>query len=135
MLHIYQQDTLLNNMYILNHHILVGHGLDFYDHDGIRDTTSPIRFDAPQAEFPFSGSKSGITTLESRKYLSDHQGTTILTIQCKLFAIYQPPHDYTGVLKLRIFNIKYFNCRGDEIHNGDKCLPILKGHNAKINTI
>lgn len=83
--------------------------------------------------FPINGSTSGKTTLVNAwNWPIDYQGTTTLETHFRLFAMYQAPHVYTGQLKLRIFNIRYFNCRSEEIISGDKCLPILSELTCEI---
>ena len=98
--------------------------------------TSPTRcglVTGSSGTFPISGSNSGKTTcVNAWNWPAHYQGTTTLETHFRLFAMYQAPHEYTGQLKLRIFNIRYFNCRGEEIVTGDKCLPILNGLSGKI---
>jgi len=61
-----------------------------------------------------------------------YQGETTFNIQCKLSVCYQSPHNYTGRITFYMTNIKYYNCRGEEIISGDKCLPISSGFTGEI---
>lgn len=124
--HTFQQELYYNPYTVSNNWAFFQF---WYEHAGITDMSSPIGFAASRPSiFPFEGSMSGKTTTVSRmNWKLDYQGKTTLTMQFKLNVYYQAPHNYTGHITLHLTNIKYFNCRGEEIKNGDKCLPILSG--------
>lgn len=96
--------------------------------------SSPTGFAAPRpSEFPFSGSNSGkMTSCPNTNWAAVYQGEVTFVMGHYLIAKYQSPHNYTGRVTFKMTNIKYYNCRGEEIKSGDKCLPILSGLSATI---
>lgn len=96
--------------------------------------SSDLQYNAPNlAQFPLSGFQSGkiaigVPTTDGSYY----GGSQTIVLNLRLHNIYATPHNYTGHLTFNMTNIKYYNCRGEEIKSGDKCFPIGSGMTATI---